>query len=132
VVSRPVIGRARPVRVPKQSIRLSHFLASRLVKRTQTPYSGRDQPAGDTDNISAGLMIMNKTEIAAALRQEVGEIEVAIKKLQTRCEKLKKFVLDLEAEIEGEKVRQPSPLEKGKFREVVDRVFGEKPKRKKA
>ncbi len=76
---------------------------------------------------------MNKTEIAAVLRQEVGELEVAIKKLQARCEKLKKFVLNLEAEIAG----KPSPevpgiLDTGKFREVIDKVFGEKPKRRKS
>jgi predicted RNase H-like nuclease (RuvC/YqgF family) len=75
---------------------------------------------------------MNKTEIAEALRQEVGELEVAIKKLQARCDKLKKFVLNLEEELEAAKgPRKPSPIEEGKFREVIDRVFGEKPKRPK-
>jgi len=75
---------------------------------------------------------MNKVEIAEALRQEVGELEVAIKKLQGRCDKLKKFVLNLEEEIEAAKgPRKPTPLEQGKFREVIDRVFGEKPKRPK-
>jgi hypothetical protein len=74
---------------------------------------------------------MNKTEIAEALRKEVGELEVAIKKIQARCDKLKTFVLNLEEEIEGPKPSQPGPLDQGKFREVIDRVFGEKPKQRK-
>jgi len=75
---------------------------------------------------------MNKTEIAEALRLEVGELEVSIKKLQARCEKLKKFVLDLEAEIEGAKgPPPPGVLESGKLRKVIDAVFGEEPKRRK-
>ena len=75
---------------------------------------------------------MNKTEIAEALRQEVGELEVSIKKLQKRCDKLKAFVLNLEAEIEGASQPRPGPLDTGKFREVIDRVFGEKPKQRKS
>ena len=75
---------------------------------------------------------MNKTEIAAALRQEVGELEVSIKKLEARCEKLKRFVLDLEEELAGP---LPPPkeglLENNNFRKAIDAVFGEKPKQKK-
>jgi hypothetical protein len=92
-------------------------------------YCGRSKPDGNV--IAGGLTNMNKTEIAEALRQEVGELEVAMKKLQARCDKLKKFVLNLEEEIEGARQPRPSPLEEGKFREVIDRVFGEKPKRSK-
>jgi hypothetical protein len=74
---------------------------------------------------------MNKTEIAAALRQEVGELEVSIKKLQARCEKLKRFVLDLEEEI-APAVKDPMLMaEDSTFRKVVDTVFGEKPKQRK-
>lgn len=69
---------------------------------------------------------MNKQEIAAGLRQEVGELEAAIKKLQARCEKLKRFVLDLEDEIAGPAAQRPAP--DSKFRKVIDQVFGEKPK----
>ena len=69
---------------------------------------------------------MNKTEIAAALRTEVGHLEVEIKKLQARCERLKTFVLDLEAEIAGLEVQQPGP--ESQFRKVIDQVFGEKSK----
>jgi hypothetical protein len=72
---------------------------------------------------------MNKTEIAAALRQEVGELEVSIEKLQSRCEQLKTFVLDLESEIAGPKAQNQRPLEDSKFRKAIDKVFGEKPKR---
>jgi hypothetical protein len=70
---------------------------------------------------------MNKQEIAATLRTEVGYLEVEIKKLQARCERLKRFVLDLEAEIAGPELPKPAP--DSQFRKVIDQVFGEKPKR---
>ena len=72
---------------------------------------------------------MNKTEIAAALRNEVGHLEEEIKKLHARCDKLKAFVLDLEAEIAGPDVQRTVP--DSQFRKVIDSVFGEKPKRPK-
>jgi hypothetical protein len=72
---------------------------------------------------------MNKKEIAEFLRKEVGELEVSIKKLQARCERLKTFVLDLEAEIAGPEAQKQRPVDDSKFRKVIDRVFGEKPKR---
>ena len=70
---------------------------------------------------------MNKTEIAASLRQEIGELEVSIKKVQSRVERLKTFVLDLEEEIAGPQRQTTVP--DSKFRQVIDQVFGEKPKR---
>ena len=70
---------------------------------------------------------MNKSEIAATLRQEVGELEVLIKKLQTRLDRSKRLVLDIEEEI-AEPVT-PKPGDNSKFRKVIDQVFGEKPKR---
>lgn len=73
---------------------------------------------------------MNKKEIATALRQQVGELEVTIKKLQARCESMKLFVLDLEAELPGAETRKPK-FEDSRFRKVIDRVFGEAPKRPK-
>ena len=72
---------------------------------------------------------MNKQEIAAALRTEVGHLEVEIKKLQARCERLKQFVLDLESELAGPHAQTNLPA--GKFRKAIDRVFGEKPKQPK-
>jgi len=72
---------------------------------------------------------MNKQEIAASLRTEAGHLEVEIKKLQARCERLKTFVLDLEAEIAGPAAQPPVP--DSKFRKVIDQVFGEKPRRPK-
>jgi hypothetical protein len=78
---------------------------------------------------------MNKTDIAEVLRQEVGQLEVAIKKLQARCDGLKKFVISLEEEIEaanGQRQNPNSLMDNSKFRKVVDSVFGEKPKRPKA
>jgi len=74
---------------------------------------------------------MNKHEIAATLRTEAGHLEVEIKKLQVRCERLKKFVLDLEAEIAGPAAPEQKSILDGKFRTVIDSVFGEKPKRPK-
>jgi len=72
---------------------------------------------------------MNKQEIAEILRKEVGELEVSIRKVQARCDRFKRFVLDLEEELNptGE---APKSILDGKFREVIDKVFGEKPKRK--
>ena len=78
---------------------------------------------------------MNKQDIAEVLRQEVGQLEVAIKKLQARCDGLKKFVISLEEEIEaanGQRQNPNSLMDNSKFRKVVDSVFGEKPKRPKA
>lgn len=73
---------------------------------------------------------MNKQEIAQTLREEVGHLEVSIKKLEARCERLKTFVLDLEAEIAGPTAQNQSPVPDSKFRKMVDKVFGETPKRK--
>jgi len=75
------------------------------------------------------LPVMNKAEIAETLRKEVGELEVAIQKLQARCERMKRFVVDLEAEIAGPQAQVPEV--ESKFRKVIDSVFGEKPKRRK-
>jgi len=74
---------------------------------------------------------MNKQEIAATLRTEAGHLEVEIKKLQARCERLKRFVLDLEAENAGPVASDQKSVLDGKFRTVIDSVFGEKPKRPK-
>jgi hypothetical protein len=74
---------------------------------------------------------MTKQEIAEALRKEVGELEVSIKKVQARCERLKRFVLALEDELNPTPVDEPKSILDGKFREVIDKVFGEKPKRPK-
>ncbi len=71
---------------------------------------------------------MNKAEIAAGLRQEVGELEVAITKLQARFERLKTFVLNLESEIAPPPA---APEPDSAFRKTIDRVFGEKPKPRK-
>jgi hypothetical protein len=70
---------------------------------------------------------MNKAEIAETLRKEVGELEVAINKLHAKCERMKRFVIDLEDEIAPPQDRGPGA--DSKFRKVIDQVFGEKPKR---
>lgn len=72
---------------------------------------------------------MNKKEIAEALRNHVAELDVSIKKVQTRCDQLKAFVLDLEAEIAGP-TATAAPEKDTKFRKIIDSVFGEKPKRR--
>jgi hypothetical protein len=74
---------------------------------------------------------MNKQEIAEILRTEVGHLGVEIQKLQSRYERLKGFVLDLESEIHGPPVESKKTILDGKFRTVIDSVFGEKPKRSK-
>jgi hypothetical protein len=74
---------------------------------------------------------MDKQEIAEALRNEVGHLEIEIKKLQTRCERLKRFVLNLEDENAGPFVSNKKTIFDTKFGKVVERVFGEKPKRPK-
>lgn len=74
---------------------------------------------------------MNKQEIAEILRKEVGELDVSIKKVQARCERFKQFVLDLEDELNSNPGVQSKSILDGKFREVMDKVFGEKPKRRK-
>jgi hypothetical protein len=73
---------------------------------------------------------MKQQEIAEILRKEIGELEVSIKKVQARCDRFKRLVLDLEEELNpsGE---APKSILDGKFREVIDKVFGEKPKRPK-
>lgn len=68
---------------------------------------------------------MNKAEIAAALRTEVGELELLIQKLQARLERSKRLVLAIEAELDG----PPKPAgPPSKFRVAIDKVFGEKPR----
>ena len=74
---------------------------------------------------------MNKKEIAETLRKEVGELEVSIKKVQARCERLKRFVLDLEEEIAGPVASNQKTIFDTKFAKVIDKVFGEEPKRPK-
>jgi len=77
---------------------------------------------------SAGVLIMNKKEISVILRTEVGELEGLIKKLQFRCDRLKSFLSDLEAEIAGPSAQNQVPVPDSKFRKAIDKVFGEKPK----
>jgi hypothetical protein len=74
---------------------------------------------------------MNKQEIAEILRNEVGQLEASIKKVQARCDRFKRIVLDLEEELNPTPGEEPKSILDGKFREVIDKVFGEKPKRPK-
>ena len=72
---------------------------------------------------------MDKKEIAEILRREVGQLEVTIKKTSERCERLKRFVLDIEDEIEAAEGKKTIiPEADSKFRKAIDAVFGEKPK----
>jgi len=74
---------------------------------------------------------MNKKEIAEKLRDEIGHLEVSIKKVQARVERLKRFVIDLEEEIEAVENPVKAVEAPSKFRQVVDSVFGEEPKKRK-
>jgi hypothetical protein len=74
---------------------------------------------------------MTKQELAEILRKEVGELEVSIKKVQARCDRFKRIVLNLEEELNPTPSEEPKSILDGKFREVIDKVFGEKPKRRK-
>jgi hypothetical protein len=71
---------------------------------------------------------MKQQEITEILRKEIGELEVCIKKTQARCDRLKRFVIALEDEL-NPPGPEPKSILDGKFREVIDKVFGEKPKR---
>jgi hypothetical protein len=73
---------------------------------------------------------MKQQEITEILRKEIGELEVCIKKAQARCDTLKEFVIALEDELNPTR-EEPKSILDGKFREVIDKVFGEKPKRPK-
>jgi hypothetical protein len=73
---------------------------------------------------------MKQQEITEILRKEIGELEVCIKKAQARCDTLKRFVIALEDELNPTR-EEPKSILDGKFREVIDKVFGEKPKRPK-
>ena len=57
---------------------------------------------------------MTKQEIAEALRKEIGELEVCIKKTQVRCDRLKRFVLDLEEEIRWQLLPTPCKTRQAK------------------
>ncbi|HTR41023.1 MAG TPA: hypothetical protein VMH87_05360 [Pseudomonadales bacterium] len=73
---------------------------------------------------------MKQQEITEILRKEIGELEMCIKKAQDRCDRLKRFVIALEDELNPTR-EEPKSILDGKFREVIDKVFGEKPKRPK-
>jgi hypothetical protein len=74
---------------------------------------------------------MKKEEIAATVRNEVWELDALIKKLQTRRDRLRSLALELEAEIAGPNAQNQPPVPDSKFRKVIDKFFGEEPKRKK-
>ncbi len=76
---------------------------------------------------------MNKQEIAETLRAEVGALEDLIKKLKARSDRLKRMVLELEEETAGPAAQAEIKMlgPGSKFQKMVDRVFGEPPKRPK-
>ena len=77
---------------------------------------------------------MNKKDIAETLMAKVGALEDLIKKLKARSDRLKKMVLELEEEMEGQaaakQIKALGP--DSKFRKVIDRVFGETPRPRKS
>jgi hypothetical protein len=74
---------------------------------------------------------MKKEEIVASVWSEVWELEALIKKLQARRDKMKSLAHELDAEIAGPSAEIRALGPDSKFRKVIDKVFGEQPKRKK-
>ena len=74
---------------------------------------------------------MNKQEIAETLRTELGALEDLIGKLKARSDRLKKMLYELDEEIAGPARQSPIMRPDSKFRKMVDRVFGETPKKPK-
>ena len=66
---------------------------------------------------------MNRKELAFTIRTEAKEIEAIIKKLQYRCDHLKWLADQLEA---AGKQPDEKELPPGKFRKMVDKIYGEK------
>ncbi len=71
---------------------------------------------------------MDKKELVYAIRKEVYELEVQIKKLKQRCNNLTALADEIE-EVKKKKAEaeQEPP---SKFRKIVDSIYGEKPKRR--
>jgi hypothetical protein len=66
---------------------------------------------------------MNKAELVNTLRKEAREIEALLKKLQARSDYLRGLAEQIEAE-----GRKPDPKDEpppGKFRKIVDKIYGE-------
>ena len=70
---------------------------------------------------------MNRKELVYAIRNEIYEMEKAMKKMHERCENLKTLADDLDASGQpGSPKAEPA----SKFRKLVDSIYGEKPKAK--
>jgi hypothetical protein len=102
----------------------------RPISARQFRYARNNVPAGLLARARLCLLNMKQQEIAEIFRKEIGELEVCIKKTQARCDRLKRFVIALEDELNPSR-EEPKSILDGKFREVIDKVFGEKPKRPK-
>ena len=63
---------------------------------------------------------MNKQEIAETLRNEVGELEVSIKKLQARCDRMKSLVLNWRRKSPARIRETKLPGPDSKFRKIID------------
>jgi hypothetical protein len=74
-------------------------------------------------------MNMNRKEIVERVRIEAKELEALVKKLQYRSEHLN-WLADA---LESDGKPPPAPTDKlgagSKFRKLIDKVYGEKPKR---
>ena len=76
---------------------------------------------------------MNKRDIAETLRTELGALEHLIGKLKARSNRLKKMLFELEEELAGPEAQKEIKMlgPDSKFRKMIDRVFGETPKKPK-
>jgi hypothetical protein len=69
---------------------------------------------------------MNRKDIADKIRIEAVELEVLIKKLQTRCEHMKWLANALDSAGTQPDDKGERPFPKSKFWKLIDKVYGDK------
>ncbi len=69
---------------------------------------------------------MNRKQLVTEIRTEAGELEAIVKKLQSRCGHLKGLADELEAAGAPPAAQNQKPTPQGKFRKLIDKVYGEK------
>jgi hypothetical protein len=83
-----------------------------------------------TPHHQADFITMNAKEIAERVRIEATELEALVKKLQFRLEHLKWLAesLEINANPKAGKQQPAPPVSESKFRKLIDKVYGEKPR----
>jgi hypothetical protein len=74
----------------------------------------------------SGLINMNRKEIAQRVRIEANELDALVKKLKFRAEHLKWLADALESESAPPAAKNLEPVPEGKFRKLINKVYGEK------